>query len=176
MCQSKEQLNSQIWALNLPGSEKVILLALVELSEGTGKWTGPMLTLSRMLNCDPTYLVKRVQRLKIRRAFETTDRGRGDGGHFLPLTYQLTLDQCVDCEPVVFLSSERRGCILDELLQEYEFFCPYCHLQGGYQKGPDGRAWTIDRIIPGAKGGEYVDGNMTLSCATCNHRKSDKAA
>ena len=31
---------------------------------------------------------------------------------------------------------------------------------------------TIDRVIPGCQGGEYVDGNMVLCCSMCNSHKA----
>jgi len=51
--------------------------------------------------------------------------------------------------------------------------CAYCSRQGVALLGPDGKAWHLDRINPGALGGEYVAENVCLSCQTCNLRKSD---
>lgn len=42
--------------------------------------------------------------------------------------------------------------------------CAYC----------DGRADTIDHVIPRSRGGQHVWENVVAACARCNHRKSDR--
>jgi HNH endonuclease len=55
----------------------------------------------------------------------------------------------------------------------YGQVCAYCSRKGTALLGPDGKAWHLDRIHPGALGGEYVPENVVLSCQACNLRKSD---
>lgn len=49
--------------------------------------------------------------------------------------------------------------------------CVYCHRVGIPERGPDGRPWELDRVVPGASGGEYEAGNVVLACRTCNRDK-----
>lgn len=51
--------------------------------------------------------------------------------------------------------------------------CAYCSRQGDDLTGPDGKPWELDRIKPGAAGGEYVPENVALACGPCNRRKTD---
>lgn len=51
--------------------------------------------------------------------------------------------------------------------------CEYCGSQVSYRHGTyNANVETLDRIIPGAKGGEYVASNVTLACLRCNQKKS----
>jgi hypothetical protein len=49
--------------------------------------------------------------------------------------------------------------------------CSYCEGMGTEVDGPDGRPWCLDRIIPGAAGGQYHAHNVTLACWECNSRR-----
>lgn len=42
--------------------------------------------------------------------------------------------------------------------------CAYC----------DGRADTIDHVVPRSRGGQHVWENVVAACARCNHRKADR--
>lgn len=53
----------------------------------------------------------------------------------------------------------------------YEARCAYCEQAGTPEVGPDGKPWTLDRINPGAEGGEYDPLNVALACHDCNNRK-----
>jgi hypothetical protein len=55
----------------------------------------------------------------------------------------------------------------------FDGMCAYCGECGDERLGPDGRPWHLDRIWPGALGGEYTEDNVTLSCSTCNCSKCD---
>ncbi len=61
-----------------------------------------------------------------------------------------------------------------ECLVAFECECQYCEKPGTYSKGPDGKAWHLDRQLPGVYGGEYEPDNVILSCATCNLVKGGK--
>lgn len=63
-----------------------------------------------------------------------------------------------------------------DVIEVFEYTCQYCNEKGNKKLGPDGRAWHIDRIIPGSKGGSYAPENVTLSCGRCNSIKGAKTA
>jgi len=49
--------------------------------------------------------------------------------------------------------------------------CAYCDRRGSPEADPDGKPWELDRILPGAFGGEYDPANVALACHACNQRK-----
>lgn len=67
-----------------------------------------------------------------------------------------------------------RGEQLSWLGPAQEWHCIYCHQQGDYEHGPDGRAWHIDHIYPLVLGGDWERDNLVLACATCNLGKNRK--
>lgn len=54
--------------------------------------------------------------------------------------------------------------------------CEYCGETGTDERGPDGKHWTVDRVVPGRSGGRYVPENVTLACRRCNNKKGLSAA
>lgn len=51
--------------------------------------------------------------------------------------------------------------------------CAFCGLEGD-ESNPHGPAYlSIDRVLPGAKGGKYVVGNCRLLCKSCNAARGD---
>lgn len=54
------------------------------------------------------------------------------------------------------------------LVAAFKAQCEYCGFQGDHPES----GWSIDRIVPGCAGGDYVPGNITLACLRCNLRKS----
>ena len=61
----------------------------------------------------------------------------------------------------------RKRCI-----DAYQARCAYCDKVGSHEAGPDGEPWTLDRIFPGALGGEYEPLNVALACRSCNTKKA----
>lgn len=59
-------------------------------------------------------------------------------------------------------------------LRAFRLTCPYCEKAGRLDIGPDGAPWSLDRILPGARGGKYVAENVALSCMRCNAIKHDQ--
>lgn len=59
---------------------------------------------------------------------------------------------------------------------ETEWTCTYCRYQGNELRGPDGRMWHVDHLFAQANGGDSMDDNLVLSCATCNLKKNRKLA
>jgi 5-methylcytosine-specific restriction endonuclease McrA len=62
-----------------------------------------------------------------------------------------------------------------EVIEAFSKTCAYCGRIGD-NTGPDGRAWEIDRIVPGSRGGSYSPENVALSCGSCNGSKGAKVA
>ena len=54
------------------------------------------------------------------------------------------------------------------VLQRDGFLCLYCGSDGG------GKALHCDHVVPLAKGGKSVLGNLKVACKTCNSSKKDK--
>lgn len=66
---------------------------------------------------------------------------------------------------------------LRSLVKEaFALTCAYCERVGTETLGPDGALWTIDRLVPGSKGGHYVPANVALACRSCNGSKQTKHA
>jgi len=49
--------------------------------------------------------------------------------------------------------------------------CEYCGQLGTKDLGPDHKPWTIDRVVPGKRGGVYSPDNVALACRFCNTKK-----
>lgn len=87
--------------------------------------------------------------------------------HNRPTVYRLIIDGLAAApEP-----SKKTVCptrLRAQVIEAFNQHCSHCGHAGDAENGPDGKAWHIDRIIPGARGGEYVPVNVTLSCGPCN--------
>lgn len=78
-------------------------------------------------------------------------------------------------------AKERRGRIarqqtekpelLRRCLPAFHATCAYCDRPGTFEADPDGKPWNLDRIFPGAHGGEYEARNVALACLACNQQK-----
>lgn len=51
--------------------------------------------------------------------------------------------------------------------------CAYCRQPGSNTRGPDGRPWTRDHIVPRRKGDDDTPHNIALCCSSCNSAKQD---
>lgn len=52
--------------------------------------------------------------------------------------------------------------------------CAYCGMDGSFGLGPDGKAWSIDHVVPRMKGGSDNPHNLVKCCHRCNCRKHTK--
>ncbi len=59
--------------------------------------------------------------------------------------------------------------IKQRVRQRAKFLCEYCHTSERWQYVP----FTVDHVIPVAKGGRTELENLALACFHCNRRKSD---
>ncbi|WP_225894474.1 HNH endonuclease [Atlanticothrix silvestris] len=58
----------------------------------------------------------------------------------------------------------------NQVRQRAKFLCEYCHASEQWQYV----SFTVDHIIPLAKGGANSIDNLALACFHCNRQKSDK--
>jgi 5-methylcytosine-specific restriction endonuclease McrA len=63
-----------------------------------------------------------------------------------------------------------------KVIKDCNYTCQYCGGKGDTRKGPDGRSWHIDHIVPVALSGDNSPDNLTLACATCNGKKGVRPA
>jgi 5-methylcytosine-specific restriction endonuclease McrA len=63
-----------------------------------------------------------------------------------------------------------------KIIRRDRMTCQYCGGCGDQERGPDGRPWHIDHVIPLVNGGLTHTGNLTLACSTCNDQKQGRAA
>ena len=59
--------------------------------------------------------------------------------------------------------------ITQRVRQRARFLCEYCHTSEQWQYVP----FTVDHVLPVAKGGQTELENLALACFHCNRRKSD---
>jgi hypothetical protein len=87
--------------------------------------------------------------------------------------YEMIFPECEDlCNPV-HPPSERQV-FRARIVEAFERKCVHCGREGAELDGPDGRTWTIDRLIPGSIGGTYRLSNVALSCFTCNVQRGNR--
>jgi len=58
----------------------------------------------------------------------------------------------------------------NQVRQRAKFLCEYCHVSEQWQY----ISFTVDHVIPLAKGGTNSIDNLALACFHCNRQKSDK--
>jgi hypothetical protein len=68
-------------------------------------------------------------------------------------------------------TSRRKPDLKRRALIAFDQRCAYCTRQGTSMLDPDQWPWELDRIIPGADGGEYEASNVVLACRVCNRDK-----
>lgn len=59
--------------------------------------------------------------------------------------------------------------IKQRVRQRAKFLCEYCHTSERWQYVP----FTVDHVLPVARGGKTELDNLALACFHCNRRKSD---
>jgi hypothetical protein len=119
--------------------------------------------------------------------------GRGPRVQFAPAYRHLPVelvevpDGCMSTIPMSGprrKSKARRHCsteLREKVRAAFDFTCQRC----GFRCAPgevtnhkgrivDVSFLTVDRILPGSKGGQYTEDNVTLACRDCNSRRRDK--
>lgn len=152
------------------GNDRIVMLFIADQADDDGTNAFP--------GIDRIAAKTRLPKRTVMRCLERLESGghlrverptlRGRGHHN---SYVVVMDQG---EPPMkgpaVLTPQARQAFLDSVESKE---CTYCEAPGTATHGPDRQPWQVDRIRPGAAGGTYVRGNMTLSCATCNRRKKD---
>ena len=72
------------------------------------------------------------------------------------------------------MRENRRKQLRCRLIEEGQAHCHYCGRAGTLDADPDGRVWTVDRVIPGSRGGTYSRDNVVLACWHCNCSKGPR--
>lgn len=163
---------ARVWELDLDHPSQSILLAFADHASDDGE------------NCYPSmpyiawktgYSVRQVRRIvtglrKQGILIEVSGAYRGK-----PTEYHLVLENANKKPPYqrpIRLTPTLRQKVIDH----FDGVCQYCGGKGTERLGPDGRAWEVDRIIPGIEGGQYEERNVTLACGPCNKKKGARMA
>lgn len=165
------RLMSQVWERDVDHPEQAVLLALADHANDDGEHVRPSL---EYIAWKTGYSERQVRRLV------SSLKSKGvlvlrRAGARSPNEYMLTLDPLPFKRPFVRvrdITPSFRAAIISRDGQT----CSYCGVSGSDLVGPDGQPWHIDRVVPGSKGGRYVDSNVKLSCGTCNRSKGAKTA
>ena len=72
------------------------------------------------------------------------------------------------------IDSKRNKLFYQDIMMYCIKNCPICGVLLNYKKHRLGGNATLDRIIPGDKGGEYVNDNIAVICNICNTMKGSK--
>ncbi len=157
-----------VFEVQLPASEKFVLLALANYADPFGVSIYPSVaTISRQTSMSERTVQRLMARLRERRVLQIV-RPVSDLG---TVEYRIVLEGLAK-QPKPDYRRVPSG-LRQELIEAFKRTCSYCGRVGSAEVGPDGTTWTIDRIVPGSRGGQYVPMNVTLACRSCNTRKSD---
>jgi hypothetical protein len=164
------RLISQVFDLDLPTKEKFILLVLADCANDiTGQCFPSIATISRKTSIPERTIQRTIQSLIQKQAITVTHDYRQKRSYYVLSILALDEAPIPDC-------NNCPAWLRKEVIETFQNTCQYCDEAGSDQNGPDGKPWEIDRIVPGARGGKYVPGNVTLACKNCNLRKRAKAA
>jgi HNH endonuclease len=87
--------------------------------------------------------------------------------------YLIIFPECEDlCNPAIPISEKQ--VYRARAVAAFARRCVHCGNEGDDEYGPDGRVWTLDRLLPGSKGGTYKLSNVALSCFTCNVKRGNR--
>ena len=168
------QLMSQVWVSDLPCGPKFVLMCLADNCGEMGECYPGIATISKKCSMTERTVQRHLRWLfdksLIQEYWEYADKLRTKRvRHFRLLISGIPIrptPNYLSCTP------ELRKAVIEHFGQT----CTYCKLPGGPEKGPDGKVWEVDRIIPGSRGGKYCADNVTLSCRACNSSKRAKLA
>ena len=72
------------------------------------------------------------------------------------------------------INNKRDKLLHQDIMMYCTKYCPICNVQLNYKKHKLGGNATLDRMLPGVKGGEYTRDNIAVICNTCNTMKGSK--
>ena len=164
------KLMGEVWELKIDHATSHVLIAMADHASDDGSRCFPSVG---YLSWKTNYSVRQVQRILI----NLEDRGiiipvaYQNGGRGFATEYQLILAAAPRKESYQVAATKLSGKLRTATIARFSQVCQYCNKPGDAGKGPDGKPWEIDRIVPGKLGGLYVSANVTLSCGPCNREK-----
>ncbi len=166
----------QVFDLALTHSQAWVLLAMADHADHLGERVWPSVPLvAWKTGMSPRQVKRIIAELRALGALEIVDAASGRPGE--ANHYRLNLDAVPRKPPFSHLSnlsSNRRKHLLAGLLAKGGPVCRHCQQPGTNDLAPDGRAWEVDRIVPGSAYGLYTEDNVVLSCGPCNKAKKDR--
>jgi hypothetical protein len=160
-----------VFTLNLPATEKWLLVCLANYADKTGESIYPQL---ETLEADSG-----MSRSTLKRAFhELIERGvlerLAESSPVSPAFYRIVGVP----EPKEFKSDPSCPPVLRRaVIHAFSNTCEYCKRSSDSKDNdPDGKTWHVDRVVPGLRGGVYAPDNVTLACRFCNLKKKANPA
>ena len=166
-----------VWELDLDAPKKLVLLAMADHADHEGRHVRPSLPLIAWKTGYSPRQVQRIVHELVAIGILHVERIGTGRGH--PTHYRICLEAGVPSPAfrgLDVLDAARRRRFIDAWIETHGAACYHCGGAGDAERGPDGSAWHVDRIIPAGNGGRYDDDNMALSCAPCNKRKGANMA
>jgi len=154
------------FTLILPAFEKWLLITLANHAPVSGELIFPSLeTLEANTGMSRSTIKRAFKGLIERGIVERVAESTGVSPAFyriigVPEPKELKSDP--SCPPVL-----RKAVIVS-----FAMTCEYCKRSTDSKDyDPDGKPWTIDRVVPGKRNGIYSPDNVTLACRACNNKK-----
>jgi hypothetical protein len=164
------KLMGEVWELKLDHATSHVLLAMADHARDDGSRCFPSVG---YLSWKTNYSLRQVQRILV--SLENTGIiipvAYQNGGRGFATEYQLVLAAAPRKESYQVTGTQLSVKLKAATIARFGQVCQYCNKPGDAGKGPDGKPWEIDRIVPGKQGGLYVSANVTLSCGPCNRKK-----
>jgi 5-methylcytosine-specific restriction endonuclease McrA len=160
----------QVWGLDVHYDDKLVLLALADYCNGADRSCYPSVTTLSTKTSIPERTLQRILR-------------RLEGLNVLHFTWGVVAGKNVRITHIDLNGQPLRKAasynsptpaFRAATIAAFGHGCAYCGRQGDELHDPDGRAWHLDRIVPGSHGGLYSTDNVRLSCAFCNTSKGDR--
>ena len=165
------KIMGQVWELDLPHAEQLVLLAMADHADHEGNNIFPSVGLVAWKTGYSHRQTQRIIKILVDKGLLVFSDESGMKG---TKNYSVAFEHADIKSPYTGrdkLDSKKRAELLSMLLIKYSFTCTYCKNEGDVSCGPDGKSWNIDRVIPGIQGGKYTEDNIVLSCHTCNMQK-----
>jgi hypothetical protein len=164
------KLMGEVWELKIDHATSHVLLAMADHARDDGSRCFPSVG---YLSWKTNYSLRQVQRILA----NLEDTGiiipvaYQNGGGGFATEYQLVLAAAPRKESYQVAGTKLSGKLRTATIARFNHVCQYCNKSGDAGKGPEGKPWEIDRIVPAKQGGLYVSANVTLSCGPCNREK-----
>lgn len=159
-----------VFGLSLPSSEKWLLVCLADYADDWGDSIFPTLeTLSDKSGMSEDTIKRAFRKLIAAGVVERLAASTPVSPAFYRIIGVPEPKQ-FEKEPTCPASLRRAVIYL------FKARCEYCQQTGTKELGADQKPWTIDRVVPGKRGGVYAPDNVTLACRFCNTKKRSNQA